>query len=303
MPAERETLSARCVGANDRLAIAGRIDCMDIKGVVTRLEPAQEVDRRAFVDFRTSTDRRLFQVARAIADASRQSHGRAAHVVDDNGQSHPLAPSCGDGTRGGHHGRRRIDEDAPDAVCLGAAAHATIAAGCLVCTDGWSGYAGLGEGSFDHRARSLPTGAEIDAWLPWSHIVLSNFKRWTLDVFHGVSPAHLQAYLDEFCYRLNRRAQRLDLFRRILNRCLLYTELAPYWGWGSPAPSAPEALHGAELLRRAPVGQTAIDWPSPWHGVTATLPRLRIMSHSSCPFDDGVGIRLHAAARTTSGVA
>ena len=29
-------------------------------------------------------------------------------------------------------------------------------------------------------------------------------------------------------YRLNRRAQRDDLFRRILNRCLLYTEPATY---------------------------------------------------------------------------
>jgi hypothetical protein len=48
----------------------------------------------------------------------------------------------------------------------------------------------------------------VDSWLPWSHIVLSNFKRWALDIFHGVSAAHLQAYLDEFCYRLNRRNQR-----------------------------------------------------------------------------------------------
>jgi ISXO2-like transposase domain len=58
--------------------------------------------------------------------------------------------------------------------------------------------------------------------------VLSNFKRWAPDIFHGVSPAHLQAYLDEYCYRLNRRQERQDLFRRILNRCLLYTEPATY---------------------------------------------------------------------------
>jgi hypothetical protein len=30
----------------------------------------------------------------------------------------------------------------------------------------------------------------------------SNFKRWRLDVFYGVSAAHLQSCLDEFCYRL-----------------------------------------------------------------------------------------------------
>jgi len=111
---------------------------------------------------------------------------------------------------------------------LTAAAQETIAAGSVVQTDGWNGYTGLERAGYSHRSRALPTGAAIDSWLPWSHIVLSNFKRWTLDIFHGVSTAHLQAYLDEFCYRLNRRDQRLDLFRRILNRCLLYTEPATY---------------------------------------------------------------------------
>ena len=114
------------------------------------------------------------------------------------------------------------------ATTLLEAAHATIAPGATVQTDGYRAYAGFAADGYDHRARVLASGAEIDEWLPWSHIVLSNFKRWILGVFHGVSPAHLQAYLDEFCYRLNRRFQRQDLFRRILNRCLLYTKPATY---------------------------------------------------------------------------
>ena len=132
-------------------------------------------------------------------------------------------------TPGGGLGRAhlRIVADA-SAENLTAAAQATIAGGGLVQTDGWNGYAGLAPAGYGHRVRALPTAADIDEWLPFSHIVLSNFKRWTLDIFHGVSAAHLQAYLDEFCYRLNRRAQRPDLFRRILNRCLLYTEPTTY---------------------------------------------------------------------------
>ena len=58
--------------------------------------------------------------------------------------------------------------------------------------------------------------------------MLSNFKRWTLGIFGGVSQKHLPAYLDEYCYRLNRREQRADIFRRILNRCARYTEPATY---------------------------------------------------------------------------
>jgi transposase-like protein len=121
----------------------------------------------------------------------------------------------------------RVIEDA-SAASLTAAALATIAPGSCVQTDGWNGYAGLGDAGYGHLPRTLPRGSDVDEWLPFSHIVLANFKRWTLDVFHGVSPAHLQAYLDEFCYRLNRRDEREDLFRRVLNRCLLYTGPAPY---------------------------------------------------------------------------
>jgi transposase-like protein len=118
--------------------------------------------------------------------------------------------------------------DDASAESLSAAAQATIASGSVVQTDGWNGYVGLEKAGYAHRPRTLPTGADIDEWLTWSHVVISNFKRWALDIFHGVSPAHLQAYLDEFCYRLNRREKREDIFRRLLNRCLLYTEPATY---------------------------------------------------------------------------
>jgi transposase-like protein len=114
------------------------------------------------------------------------------------------------------------------AKSLSAAAQATIAPGSVVQTDGWAGYVGLEGAGYAHLSRDMSTGADIDEWLPWSHIVLSNFKRWTLDVFPGVSPRHLQDYLDEFCYRLNRRGKREDIFRRLLNRCVLYGTPATY---------------------------------------------------------------------------
>jgi transposase-like protein len=85
------------------------------------------------------------------------------------------------------------------ASSLEVAAGAMIARGSTVQTDGWRGYAGLTYEGYEHRARALRSADEIDAWLPWSHVVLSNFKRWALAIFHGVSPAHLQAYLDEYC--------------------------------------------------------------------------------------------------------
>ena len=102
-----------------------------------------------------------------------------------------------------------------------------VAAGSVVQTEGWNGYADLGRVGYRQHPRTLPSAAAIDRWLPRSQIVLSNFKRWTLDSFHGVSPGHLRAYLGEYCYRLNRREQCADLFRRVLKRCVLSTDPAP----------------------------------------------------------------------------
>jgi transposase-like protein len=121
-----------------------------------------------------------------------------------------------------------VIDNAKAATLLSVAQGAIRPDASCVRTDGYRGYARLAASGYEHRARVLASGDDIDEWLPWSHIVLANFKRWLLDIFHGVSPAHLQAYLDEFCYRLNRRGQRQDLFRRILNRCLLYTKPATY---------------------------------------------------------------------------
>jgi hypothetical protein len=42
-------------------------------------------------------------------------------------------------------------------------------------------------------------------YLPIIHLVFSNLKAWLKGVHHGVSPQHLQAYLNEFTFRFNRR--------------------------------------------------------------------------------------------------
>lgn len=41
--------------------------------------------------------------------------------------------------------------------------------------------------------------------LKWIHIAVSNSKRNLLGVYHKIKGKYLQLYLDEFCYKLNRR--------------------------------------------------------------------------------------------------
>ena len=51
--------------------------------------------------------------------------------------------------------------------------------------------------------------------LKWVHIAITNAKRNLLGVYHEVSAKYLQLYLDEFCYKLNRRYFGERLFDRL----------------------------------------------------------------------------------------
>jgi hypothetical protein len=57
-------------------------------------------------------------------------------------------------------------------------------------------------------------------WLPLVHIVIGNLKIFLNGTFHGVTGKYLQEYVDEFCYRFNRRFWEDELPMRLLNACL-----------------------------------------------------------------------------------
>lgn len=88
-----------------------------------------------------------------------------------------------------------------------------LAAGATARTDGWSGYPGApGIGHESHVVG--PMAAHIV--LPWVHRLFANLKTWALGVYHGLRRPHLQAYLDEFVFRFNRRRTRHAAFRSVL---------------------------------------------------------------------------------------
>jgi len=51
------------------------------------------------------------------------------------------------------------------------------------------------------------------------NILVSNAKAFILGKYHGVMGKHLQKYLDEFCYRFNRRFWPWQGFNRLLRAC------------------------------------------------------------------------------------
>jgi len=52
--------------------------------------------------------------------------------------------------------------------------------------------------------------------LKWVHIAISNVKRNLLGIYHKISGAFLQNYLNEFCFKLNRRYFGNRLFDRVI---------------------------------------------------------------------------------------
>ena len=90
---------------------------------------------------------------------------------------------------------------------------AAIAEGSTVVSDGWSGYARLKDVGHDPKIVGAMAAHVV---LPWVHRAFANTKRWALGVYHGLREKHLQAYLDEFVFRFNRRRTPQAAFARLL---------------------------------------------------------------------------------------
>jgi hypothetical protein len=86
-----------------------------------------------------------------------------------------------------------------------------------VATDAYSSLRALEQTQY-HMPKITPPH-KVDQWLPWVHIVISNFKRFILGTYHGVSSKYMQEYIDEFCYRFNRRLWEAQIPNRMLALC------------------------------------------------------------------------------------
>ena len=85
----------------------------------------------------------------------------------------------------------------------------------VIDTDNSNSYTNLRTLVKEHRPQIIHP-KEVDKLLPWVHIAISNAKRLLLDIFHDIKPEYLQSYLNEFCYKFNRRYFGENLFDRLM---------------------------------------------------------------------------------------
>ncbi|WP_414464383.1 IS1595 family transposase [Hyphomicrobium sp. DY-1] len=120
--------------------------------------------------------------------------------------------------RGGRYAGRLRLEVVPSrtAEVLCGFIESAVVPGTFVVTDDWGAYGKLAS-SFDHLPVVEGGDPQVaEDYLPIIHLVFSNLKAWLTGVHHGVRPQHLQAYLNEFTFRFNRRFYPFNSFRSLL---------------------------------------------------------------------------------------
>lgn len=102
--------------------------------------------------------------------------------------------------------RMRVVDSAGASPLLGFVKE-VCATGTTVVSDGWSAYGKATAAGFVHDRQVEGKPENASALFPLVHTLFANMKTWINGTFHGVGKTWLPAYVQEFTYRLNRRAQ------------------------------------------------------------------------------------------------
>lgn len=101
-----------------------------------------------------------------------------------------------------------------------------VAKGSPVRTDDWNGYNGVQAAGFAHRVTPIHGDPErARRFFPHVHLVASLLKRWLRATHQGrVQKPHLQAYLDEYAFRFNRRRSMHvgKIFHRLVEQMVIH---------------------------------------------------------------------------------
>ena len=88
-------------------------------------------------------------------------------------------------------------------------------------TDDSTSYKKLKQVVKSHHAQVIEP-EDLPKILPWVHIAIANVKRLLLDTHHKLTKEYLQYYLNEFCYKFNRRYYGEQIFDRLIVAAVSY---------------------------------------------------------------------------------
>lgn len=94
-----------------------------------------------------------------------------------------------------------------------------ISAAATIKTDGFKSYTNIKNIVAHHQQHIVPP-KKASTILPWVHTMISNAKRTFAGIYHMMKAEYMQNYLNEFCYKVNRRYFADKLFDRLLIACV-----------------------------------------------------------------------------------
>jgi hypothetical protein len=98
--------------------------------------------------------------------------------------------------------------------------HKCVKPGVVIKTDGHPLYQFLKQ-HYEHRAHKMYRNKDdIEKNLPKIHMVIANLKMWLAGTFNCMPYKHAQRYLDEFCFRFNRRWKLEKIFDKLIIRAV-----------------------------------------------------------------------------------
>jgi transposase-like protein len=98
-----------------------------------------------------------------------------------------------------------------------------VSKNAAVITDGKTSYRVLDNIIKKHKEVIVKDKEEISRIFPWVHIAISNVRKKILGLHHSVKDTYMQNYLNEFCYKFNRRKHGKMLFHNFLNVATSYS--------------------------------------------------------------------------------
>lgn len=100
----------------------------------------------------------------------------------------------------------------------------SIVPGTKLLTDGWRGYSQVGDYGYVREIKNISDSDDFaHVLMPGVHRLAGLLKRWILGTHQGsISGMHLQAYLEEYTFRFNRRNSKSRglVFKRLIQHSL-----------------------------------------------------------------------------------
>jgi predicted RNA-binding Zn-ribbon protein involved in translation (DUF1610 family) len=133
----------------------------------------------------------------------RGSQSKAAVLVMVESAPDTENPDKGKGRKVGYLKMKVISDLKSETINHQVKEHVSPAA-CLD-TDNSTSYVDFKDMVAEHHPVKVVDKRQVGKVFPWVHIAISNAKRWILANHHDIKEEYLQFYLNEFCYRFNRR--------------------------------------------------------------------------------------------------